>query len=132
MKKWLAVSELIIATLIWGFGFIATIWALQSVDPISLNILRFTCAALIGLIISFLVPSLRVDLTWEQCKLAFSPGLCLGVAIAFQTWGLLYTTATNSGFITTLYVVIVPICELLILRRALHPLHIFWVILALA
>ena len=132
MKKWFAASELLFATVIWGFGFTATIWALESVDPISLNFLRFGLAALIGLGISWIAPRLRQDITWEQFKLAFIPGLLIGLAIALQTWGLVFTTATNSGFITTLYVVIVPICELLILRRRIHILHSLWVMLALA
>jgi drug/metabolite transporter (DMT)-like permease len=45
------------------------------------------------------------------------PALLLAGTLILQTWGLHYTTATKSGFITTLYVVFVPLLEALHLRR---------------
>jgi drug/metabolite transporter (DMT)-like permease len=130
-RNWRAASELVFATAIWGFGFTAVIWALKSIDPISLNFIRFATAAVIGLGIGFFIPALRTDINKEQFLLAFAPGALLGLAITIQNWGLMYTTATNSGFITTLYVVFVPIFELLLLRKRIHNLHALWVILAL-
>jgi drug/metabolite transporter (DMT)-like permease len=45
----------------------------------------------------------------EQYKWMFIAGVLLFVAAALQQAGMQYTTAGNAGFITSLYVVLVPI-----------------------
>src|SRR5690606_19211986 len=49
----------------------------------------------------------------------------------FQTWGLIYTSATKSTFITCLYVILVPIFERVFLNRKLSPWHLFYAAAAL-
>lgn len=122
--KSLASLEMIFSTMIWGFGFVATQWALLSADTITLSVFRFFVAFLIGHIILFL-PFFRKEISWQNIKLSCGPGLLLGTMLIFQTWGLELTSVTNSGFITTLYVVFVPIIEFLFLRK--KPQHILWV-----
>ncbi len=127
-----AVAELLTATLIWGFGFTATIWAMASFSSIAVSVLRFSIAFLLTLPIIYMVRELRHEFTRANLKLAALPGLLLGSTLILQTWGLEHTTATKSGFITTLYIVIVPIVEVLILRKRIHRLHALWVAIALA
>jgi drug/metabolite transporter (DMT)-like permease len=57
-------------------------------------------------------------------------GLLLAGGAAFQQAGLIYTTAGNAGFITGLYVVLIPILSLLIWRRA--PASVIWIAAALS
>jgi drug/metabolite transporter (DMT)-like permease len=47
-------------------------------------------------------------------------GLVLFTAAALQQYGIFHTTVTNAGFLTALYVPLVPIISLLILRRKIH------------
>jgi drug/metabolite transporter (DMT)-like permease len=126
-----AAFELTFASVLWGFGFIAAVWALDVMGPLSLTGWRFFIAAFVGLGISLLVPSLRRQATPQQFMLAAIPGLLLCLTILLQTWGLLYTTATKSGFITTIYVLIVPLLEFIFLKRPLAKKHFIYVALGL-
>jgi drug/metabolite transporter (DMT)-like permease len=126
-----AVLELVFASVLWGFGFIATAWALRAMGPLTLTGLRMFLAFGFGILICTAVPSLRRQLGWDQFKLAFWPGLFLCATMLLQTWGLKYTTVTKSGFITTLYVLIVPLLERLILGRRIPKYHMLYVLAAL-
>lgn len=54
---------------------------------------------------------------WSDWKAGIICGIFLCVASGMQQIGIAYTTTAKSGFITALYVVIVPVITLLILRR---------------
>ena len=122
-----AVIELVFAAVLWGFGFIAAVWALRDMAPFTLSAVRFGLAIVFGLPLVALLPSLKKDLRWEQAKLACLPGLFLALVLLLQTWGQRYTTATKSSFITTLYVLFVPIIERAVLKTKLHPAHFIFV-----
>lgn len=126
-----ALLELIFASALWGFGFIATAWALREVPPLTLTGLRMSLAFACGLAIIGVVPALRRQASMEQFKLAFWPGLFLSGTLLLQTWGLKYTTVTKSGFITTLYVLIVPILERFLLGGKIPKYHMLYVLGAL-
>lgn len=112
-----AIAELMFAASLWGFGFIATVWSLKAVDAFELTFLRFSVAAGIGVLMIF--PVWKKVATKHMFKLAIWPAIFLFGTLVFQTWGLHYTTATKSGFITTLYVVFVPVLESYHLKRKL-------------
>lgn len=130
-EKSSAAMELCFAGALWGFGFVATIWSLRAMGPLAITGWRFAVAALIGFVIVGLRPSLRRHLSMAQFRLALTPGLLLSLTLILQTWGLRYTTATKSGFITTLYVLLVPVLERLWLKRNLPRFHFIYVTLAL-
>ena len=116
-KKMRASLELVLAGSIWGFGFIVTIWVLPSIGPLWISTLRFGCATILTLTGAAFFPSIRARLSREDIRKAFVPGAFLGAMLFLQTWGLKYTSATNSGFITTLYVVMVPLIEALFFKK---------------
>lgn len=126
----IAFFELLFAAALWGFGFIAAIWTLESFSPLGITASRFVVAALAGCVI-MLFPRLRSGFQKREFLSAAIPGILISGVLILQTWGLKYTSATNSSFITTLYVVIVPLFEMAILRRKLHPLHGVFVLVAL-
>ena len=126
-----AIAELILAGAIWGFGFSASVWALEAMTPLALTGWRFAVAAAVGFAISFCVRAQRAEINLEQLKLSFIPGFLIGITILLQTWGLKYTTATKCGFITTLYAVIVPVMERVWLKRSLPRLQPVYVAVAL-
>jgi drug/metabolite transporter (DMT)-like permease len=124
-----ALAELLLATALWGFGFVASVWALQKVDAFELTLLRLVIASLIGLPFALSRSARAVAL--EYLRLAWLPAALLAGTLIFQTWGLQYTTPTKSGFITTLYVVFVPILDSVVQKRLLPRMLWFCVFLAL-
>lgn len=103
---------LLLTTLIWGATFPATKAALEQIPPLSFLFLRFFLgAALVG--VWFVV--VRHRLHREHAVLAASAiaTVFLFLGYVLQTVGLRYTSASNSAFLTALYVIFVP----LILRR---------------
>ena len=51
MKKWLAIGGLILVTVIWGGGFVASDMALGSMKPFQIMMVRFLLASvLMGMI----------------------------------------------------------------------------------
>lgn len=111
-----AIAELIIAAAFWGFGFIAVVWTLKGLNFAELTWLRFALAGLVGLPFLWKAP---VGELKEIFRLSFWPAVLLMGTLIFQSWGLNYTTATKSGFITTLYVVFVPLLESFIMKHRL-------------
>lgn len=110
-----AVAELLLAATFWGFGFIASVWALKSVDAFELTFVRFALG--VGVSLPIVLFSIKRKELKNLFLWSFWPGIFLFGTLVFQTWGLHYTTATKSGFITTLYVVFVPVLEAFHLRR---------------
>lgn len=121
-KQALAVFELLFAGTLWGFGFIAAIWALESLSPLGITTSRFAVAGAVGLLL-LAIPKVREGVQRKDFLLALIPGLLINGTLILQTWGLKYTTATKSGFITTLYVMIVPILEMVLKKKKLHFMH---------
>lgn len=102
-----------------------------------LLVLRFVGGATIGIFLYFAYnsssksPNDQRHIFFKEFKHAFWPGLYLGLTLVLQTWGLLYTTATKSGFITTTYIAIVPLLSFWIYKTRFSLLHSVSVILAL-
>ncbi len=92
--------------MLWGSTFVVVKDALADASPILYLAIRFAVAALLLLPIVFLqerrMPSRRM--LWG----GLATGACLGVGMILQTVGLKYTSASNSGFLTSLYIPLVP------------------------
>jgi drug/metabolite transporter (DMT)-like permease len=103
---------LLLTTLIWGATFPATKAALEQIPPLSFLFLRFLLGAL--LVIAWFV-LVRHRLFRDRAVLYASAiaTVFLFLGYVLQTVGLRYTSASNSAFLTALYVIFVP----LILRR---------------
>ena len=125
-----SVFELLIAASLWGFGFIAAIWTLESFQPITSIVARFGLATLIGFAITWIIPSLRTRVHKSDLILSILPGFFLFATLWLQTWGLQHTSATKSSFITCLYVLIVPVIEWVFIHKKLPWIH--WVCVSLA
>jgi drug/metabolite transporter (DMT)-like permease len=108
-EKARAILELVVAASFWGFGFIATVWALEALDAFQLTFLRFAIAGGAGAL--FLLVARHKGAWRDNLRWTFWPAFFLAGTLIFQTWGMHYTTVAKSGFITTLYVIFVPILE---------------------
>jgi drug/metabolite transporter (DMT)-like permease len=115
---------LLLASLIWGSAFVGQILGMSGVGPLTFTSLRFVLGALVV-----------APLAWREhralAKTATPPGaahlrwvallgslLCLGVVL--QQWGLMTTNATHAGFLTALYVPLVPLLAWVFQRQAPH------------
>jgi len=111
---------LLITAAIWGFAFVAQRVGMQYLGPFTFNAARFTLGTLSLLPLVFIShnerPALANILPRPSRKLivlgGFSAGFMLFMGMSLQQVGLVYTTAGKAGFITSLYVVIVPVLAL--------------------
>lgn len=122
---WLADVGLLYCAAIWGSTFPMVKGALSAVDPVTLVAYRFILSAL------FLAPwALRRANPLAHLKEASILAAILGALYLTQTVGLQYTSASNSGFITGLFVIFVPLFLLLFFRKP--PTKVQWGSSALA
>jgi drug/metabolite transporter (DMT)-like permease len=119
LTKRQAAAELIVAGGLWGFGFVATQWALTTWSPAGVLMWRFLGALVLGEILHLIFSySQKTKSPWkDDFKIAIPAGLFLGIFLLLQTIGLQYTTATKSGFITTLYVIFVPFANWVLFKK---------------
>lgn len=104
-----AVVELVLAGAIWGLGFSANEIAQRTMPSLDILFYRFILAAFAGELIRALFFRNAPAFNKSDMIKALPAGILLSVMIVLQTVGMEYTTATNSGFLTILYVIIVPI-----------------------
>jgi len=121
---------IIAATTIWGFGFIATKWALVALAPVWLTTIRYAVAFLV--MVPFLMYSSKnermVALSRNSKRLWIYALICaalLSGLMIFQTKGLVHTSATNSAFLTTLYAIFVPMITFALFRTQMSTHYIF-------
>lgn len=125
-----AVLELVIAGAIWGASFTCVRWALEDFTTASLIFWRFLLAFIIGeiLMLSFSRQSFRAS--HRDIRTAALCGFALSMSLIFQTHGMNFTTATKASFITSLYVVLLPVVGALFFKHVLRWFHIVLSLLA--
>ncbi len=116
---------LVFVTYVWGATFITIKSALSDATPLAFNAVRMTLAGLV------LAAIFYKDLRGITRK-AFLAGALVGVFLwlgyEFQTPGLQYTTASKSGFLTGMSVVLVPLFLAVGWRRHINR----WTLLGVA
>src|SRR5215216_3018154 len=140
LMRFKADLTLLVVAIFWGSAFVAQRVAGQMESVYLFNGVRYLLAAVV--VLPFALQSNRttsstrqassVKLPREQYQWMLVAGsiLCLGSAL--QQLGVVYTTAGNAGFITSLYVVLVPIMLFIVWREKAHWISILAVILAVA
>ena len=116
---------LLLVAILWGSAFAAQRVAGQLGSVFFFNAARFLLAGLLLLGLRLRIRPSRSQLLWTVAA-----GTILFVASALQQAGLLTTTAGNAGFITSLYVVIVPFVMLVGWGERPHWLAVLAVLLA--
>ncbi|HNW44975.1 MAG TPA: DMT family transporter [Elusimicrobiales bacterium] len=112
---------------IWGSTFIVTKGALDVVDPVVMVGIRFIISA------ALLLPwVLRRKVKTAHMREGFFLSLFLTTLYLTQTTGLLYTSASNSGFITGLFIIFIPVFMYLFRREKPAPLQLVSAALAIA
>lgn len=128
---------LFLTAFIWGTAFVAQSVGMDHIGPFTFNAVRSLVGGL-ALIPVILVFNRRKSPARRQTeganrKVLLLGGVCcglaLGVASCLQQVGMQYTTVGKAGFLTALYIVIVPILSLFFRRKAGAKL---WVSVAIA
>lgn len=105
---------LVLVTLCWGVSYYLMDVALSDLEPFTLNAYRFIGAFIVAGIFTY--GRLK---TVNRTTLKYS--LLIGCALVFvymgATFGVKYTTLSNSGFLCALTVIFVPILEMIFLRK---------------
>ena len=110
-KSMLADFSLLIMALIWGSGFIFTKNTLDSLTGIQLIFIRF----LIAFVTLFIFNIKKLNLIKKSTIYkSIIIGFVLFLGFAFQTYGLVETSAGKSAFLTAVYVAIVPFIAMFI------------------
>lgn len=133
-KQMISAAELLLTALIWGVAFVAQSVGMEYIGPFTFNCVR----SLIGGIV--LIPLILVlrkinqktfpseDEKYLYRKNTVMGGIFCGlifvIATNFQQFGIMYTTVGKAGFITALYIVIVPVLGIF-LKKKVAP--IVWV-----
>ena len=126
-KKWMGSGALLLAAVIWGFGYVVISDSLDLINVHYLMSYRYLLAA-VGMAVAF----------WRQLPGITRPivghGAVLGALLYFsqfvQTVACGRTTVGKVSFITGLYVVLVPLCGAAVFRQRLCRGH--WVAICLA
>ncbi len=119
---------LTLTALIWGSAFVAQSVGMDYVGPITFNMARFYIGGIVLIPSIFVIKKItrsNVGLDKEelirQRKDGFIGGICCGcclfVASLLQQIGIMGTTVGKAGFITALYIVIVPIMSIILGRK---------------
>lgn len=115
-----ALWSLVMVNIIWGVGFVVVDSAIDIMPVNTFNAFRFGIAALALMPLYFMQSkstnseeNYRVA---ELFKTGFGLGLLLFLGFSLQTKGLLYTSVSNTGFITGLCVPLVPIIGFLFFK----------------
>ena len=123
LRHYRADALMLITALIWGSTFVAQRLGMDHIGPFLYTGLRFAIGAITLLPLIWLLrkpaqagkrPS-RLSRPMLLGSLVL--GLVLTLGINLQQIGLMFTTVTNSGFITGLYVILVPVFGLFIGMR---------------
>lgn len=116
--RWRADLALAFVALVWGCTFVIVKSALAEISTVYFLALRFAIASFC--MAALFIPSFRRaggKAVWRGLRGGALAGICLWSGYMLQTYGLKYTTAGKSGFITGLYIVLVPILGAMIYRR---------------
>lgn len=112
--------SLLLVAMMWGCTFLIVQGAVRVLPPLAFNSIRFCGAALLlAVITAVFYRGEWMKLSWAMVRHSVLLGLFLFMGYAFQTVGLLYTTTSNTGFITGLSVVLVPFLSLALLKHSI-------------
>ena len=123
----IALITLVGVTAVWGYTFVSVQDAIAQMPVMDFLAWRFLLASVV--MVALRPTSLR-NVTRLQLLRGVGLGIILGMAYIAQTYGLRYTSAATSGFITGMFVVLTPVMSWILLRRKTNRNT--WMVIALA
>ena len=122
LKNWKSPLLLLLTATIWGVAFVAQSVGMDYVEPFTFNGVRNLLGALVLLpVICGMSGERDVAEEKKDTKTLWLGGvlcgLCLCVASSLQQIGIQYTTAGKAGFLTAMYIIMVPVFGLFLKKR---------------
>ena len=114
MTKLKADLALLMVTFGWGISYYLTDLSLEDMGPFTLNSNRFLTAFAVAVILAF--PKLK-NISKRTVKFSFLLGVVLVLVYLGATFGTLYTTLSNVGFLCGLTVIFTPILSSIIYKK---------------
>jgi len=114
-------------TAVWGYTFLAVQDAIATMPVMDFLAWRFLVASVVMIALR---PTCLRDVTRLELLRGLGLGTVLGLGYIAQTYGLRYTSAAISGFITGMFVVLTPVMSWVLLRRKTNRNT--WMVVALA
>lgn len=121
---------LTLTAFIWGIAFVAQSVGMDYVGPFTFNAVRFLIGGIVLIPCIFLLNRLNGSKQGgekdkkerrEERKILLAGGICCGVCLcvasSLQQFGIAYTTVGKAGFITALYIIIVPVLGIFMKKR---------------
>lgn len=125
-KQAISAAELLLTAFIWGVAFVAQSVGMDYIGPFTFNCVRSIIGGLVLIpLVMILGKKNRADKTAKEAKEykkntvtgGICCGICLCVASCFQQFGIMHTTVGKAGFITALYIIIVPILGIFMKKK---------------
>jgi len=117
------IFSLLLATVIWGGAFVAQSAGMDHIGPMTFQTVRCALAVLALLVFITLTELQQLKnylKKWADPKLWIAGSLCglaLFIATGLQQVALIYTDAGKAGFLTAMYIVIVPLLGVFLRRK---------------
>ena len=139
-KKVLGNILLTLTAVIWGCAFAAQRAGMESIEPFTFTAVRMALAAAAVGPVALLAgrrerrgsPARQPEEERARRRSTVIGGLCCGCFLAaaslFQQMGVVYTTAGKAGFITAMYMLLVPILHFLLFKKK-NPWHVWLAVL---
>ncbi len=110
-KKLISSLLLILAALIWGVAFVAQSVGMKYIGPYTFSFIRCMIGGMVLLPVIYFMRDKNTGTKNNRTLIigGILCGICLCVATNLQQFGLLYSSSGKAGFITTCYIVMVPI-----------------------
>lgn len=111
----LATASLVLTAIIWGLSYSAQAEAMNSMQPLFFVFFRYLLGSFMllpGILYFRRTPDKRLLTGGILC------GICLAGGEILQQFGLLYTSAGKAGFLTALYVIMIPVLGVVIRKKS--------------
>lgn len=126
-KQLISAAELLLTAIIWGVAFVAQSVSMDYIEPYTFTCNRSLLGGAVLIPVIFLLkkiaPTTHTDETDKKSVRIHTIvggiccGCCLCAASCFQQFGIMDTTVGKAGFITALYIVIVPLFGIFLKKR---------------
>lgn len=130
-KRMLGNSLLILTALFWGTAFVGQRAGMADIEPITFTAARMTLAAVAAVAVGLVAfawgrrsgkdPQASVAEESRRRRRTIIGGVCCGAFLAtasiLQQMGIVHTTAGKAGFITAMYILLVPVINVVLFRK---------------
>lgn len=126
-KELKGTAMLLLTAFIWGIAFVAQSDGMNYVGPFTFNCIRMVIGGLVLIPCIFILERMKGSRTEKKVERTNKKymfiggilcGIALGAAAALQQIGIQYTTVGKAGFITAMYIIIVPVLGIFFRRKA--------------